>query len=70
MTGSRTGLLTGTVAEFDSGVGLGVIAAGDVRYDFHCIEIVDGSREIAIGTEVTFAVLGKFGRYEAADIRS
>ncbi|MGA9276069.1 hypothetical protein [Ilumatobacter sp.] len=62
--------MTGTVVEFDAAVGLGVIAADDDRYPFHCIAISDGSRDIAIGTEVAFDVLCKFGRYEAADIRS
>ena len=61
-------MLTGTVVEFDAAVGLGVIEADDVAYPFHCIEIADGSRDIAVGTEVSFEVLPKFGRYEAASI--
>jgi len=60
--------MSGTVVEFDAAIGLGVIEADDVRYPFHCIEIVDGSRDIAVGTEVTFDVLCKLGRYEAASI--
>ena len=60
--------MSGTVADFDAAVGLGVIEAGGVRYPFHCIEIADGSRDIAVGTEVTFEVLCKLGRYEAASI--
>ncbi len=60
--------LTGTVVEFDADVGLGAIDADGVRYPFHCIEIADGSRDIAVGTEVTFDVLCKLGRYEAASI--
>ena len=60
--------MTGTVAEFDAVIGLGVIEADDVRYPFHCIEIADGTRDIAVGAAVTFDVLSKFGRYEAASI--
>jgi cold shock CspA family protein len=60
--------MTGTVAEFDADVGLGVVETDGVRYPFHCIEIADGSRAIAVGTDVTFEVLCKLGRYEAASI--
>jgi len=60
--------MTGTVAEFDADIGLGVIDTDGVRYPFHCIEIADGSRDIAVGVDVTFEVLCKFGRYEAASI--
>lgn len=60
----------GTVSSFDDEVGLGVIASADGRdYPFHCIEIADGTRTIAPGTEVGFDVLAKFGRWEAARIR-
>ena len=63
-------MLIGTVTEFDSQVGLGVVATRDGhRFPFHCIEIADGTREIAVGTDVTFDRLAKLGRYEAADIR-
>jgi hypothetical protein len=40
-----------------------------VEHPFHCIEIADGSRAIDIGTEVSFDLLAKFGRWEAANIR-
>lgn len=61
--------LSGTVAAFDREVGLGTIAAADSStYTFHCIEIADGSRDIAVGTAVTFSLIGKLGRYEAARI--
>jgi CspA family cold shock protein len=60
--------MTGTVVEFDADVGLGVIDADGVRYPFHCVEIADGSRDIGVGTDVTFDVLCKLGRYEAASI--
>jgi len=60
--------MTGTVTGFDADVGLGVIEADGARYPFHCIEIADGSRDIAVGAVVTFDVLCKLGRYEAASI--
>ena len=61
--------LAGTVASFDADVGLGEIESSTgERHIFHCIEIADGSRDIAVGAEVSFDVLAKFGRYEAANI--
>ena len=60
--------MTGTVAEFDAVIGLGIIEADNVRYPFHCIEIADGSRDVAVGADVSFDVLCKLGRYEAASI--
>jgi cold shock CspA family protein len=68
VTSPIPGVMSGTVAEYSADIGLGVIEADDVRYPFHCIEIADGSREIAVGTAVTFDVLCKLGRYEAASI--
>ena len=63
--------LTGRVVSFDAAVGLGEIetSAGE-RHRFHCIEIADGSRDIALATEVSFDLLHKFGRAEAANIRT
>jgi CspA family cold shock protein len=62
----RRGVVTG----FDGVVGLGVISDADGdRYPFHCIEIADGSRSVEIGAEVSFDVLAKLGRWEAANIR-
>ena len=62
--------LTGSVVAFDAAVGLGEVAtsAGE-RYPFHCIEIVDGTRAIDVGTSVTFQLLAKLGRYEAARVQ-
>jgi cold shock CspA family protein len=62
--------LTGRVVAFDAAVGLGDVesTAGE-RHTFHCIEIANGSRQIAVGTAVSFDLLSKFGRYEAANIR-
>ena len=59
----------GRVVAFDDAAGLGEVERDDgVRYPFHCIEIADGTRMIAIGTAVTFTLLCKLGRYEAAHI--
>lgn len=59
----------GTVTAFDEHVGLGTVTGLDgVEYLFHCIEIADGSRSIAVGTEVTFTTMTKFGRVEAGDL--
>ena len=61
--------LAGTVVAFDRQVGLGEVATVDgARFPFHCIEIADGSRDIAVGTAVTFGLLCKLGTYEAARI--
>lgn len=59
------------MASFDESVGLGTIVdpVGGTDFLFHCIEIADGSRSIAIGSEVDFDLLAKFGRWEAANIR-
>ena len=56
----------GTVVEFDAHVGLGRVRADDgAEYMFHCAEISDGSRDIAVGARVSFRVVTKFGREEA-----
>ncbi len=61
--------LHGVVVEFDDHVGLGTIAGDDGgSYLFHCVEIADGSRSIAVGTAVGFSRMRKFGRWEAGDI--
>jgi CspA family cold shock protein len=58
--------MRGTVTTFDKVVGLGEITRDDgAVVPFHCIVIADGSRDIPIGTEVEFDVMGKLGRYEA-----
>lgn len=59
----------GVVSEFDAGLGLGTIEDSDGNaYPFHCLAIVDGSREIEVGLDVGFEVLPKLGRYEACRI--
>jgi cold shock CspA family protein len=56
----------GTVTAFDRVVGLGEITRDDGRVvPFHCIVIADGSRDIPVGAEVEFDLMGKLGRYEA-----
>lgn len=60
---------TGRVVAFDEAAGLGEIERVDgVRFPFHCIEIADGTRVIAVDTAVTFDLLCKLGRYEAAQL--
>ena len=61
--------LRGTVTSFDREVGLGEVTTADGSVVlFHCIEIADGTRDIAVGADVTFGLIGKLGRYEAAGI--
>jgi cold shock CspA family protein len=61
---------TGTVIAFDEHRGYGTVRGTDGReLFFHCTAIADGSRRIAVGTEVVFAVVpGHCGRWEAADL--
>lgn len=65
-----TAVQKGTVESFDRDAGLGGVRAGDGRlYPFHCTEITDGSRDIPVGTEVTFVVApGHRGTWEARAI--
>ena len=57
----------GTVTQFDAHVGLGIITATDGRdFPFHCTQISDGTRTIAIGTAVDFTTFHvKGGGYRA-----
>jgi cold shock CspA family protein len=61
---------TGQVVEFDAGRGLGVIESADgSRLAFHCTQIADGSRDIAVGERVRYDVVpGSSGGWEAASI--
>ena len=63
-------LRSGTVTEFDDPRGLGVVTDSDGRaFPFHCTAIADGTRTIAVGAVVEFAVVpGHLGRWEAAAI--
>jgi len=67
---AHDGFHVGVVTAFEPDVGLGTVTddAG-TEYPFHCIEIADGSREIAVGTAVGFDVIPKLGRWEAARLR-
>jgi CspA family cold shock protein len=58
------------VTAFDDAVGLGTITASDsTAYPFHCTQIADGSRTIAVGTAVEFDLAPwHLGRYEAVGI--
>jgi CspA family cold shock protein len=68
---SSYGEASGTVASFEKDRGLGeVVTADGAIYPFHCTAIADGSRDIAVGTPVTFTVTaGHLGRLEATAIR-
>ncbi len=58
----------GRVETFDKEVGLGEVRARDGRlYRFHCTEIEDGSRDIAVGADVAFVLTaGHRGTWEAS----
>ncbi len=67
---AHDGFRTGVVTAFEPDVGLGTVTdAAGTEYRFHCIEIADGSRDIAVGAEVGFDVIPKLGRWEAARLR-
>lgn len=69
MTAAGAVLHHGIVAAFDAERGLGTISGDDgVERPFHCTEIADGSRRIDVGAPVSFVLLAKLGRYEAAAI--
>jgi CspA family cold shock protein len=63
------GTTTGEVVDFDTHAGVGYVrsAVGET-YLLHCIEIADGSRDIAVGQRVEFATTVRFGRAEAARV--
>ena len=63
------GQLRGRVTAFDEAVGLGTVAGDDGReYPFHCTQIADGTRTIAVGAAVVFRLWPHLGRWEASDI--
>ncbi len=58
--------MRGRVTDFERDVGLGVVRGSDgVDYRFHCVEIADGTRDIARDADVCFVVRVRFGRHEA-----
>jgi CspA family cold shock protein len=63
--------MTGAVTAFDEAAGLGVVTADDgTEYPFHCTQIADGTRTIAVGAPVAFTVIARLGRWEAAALRA
>ena len=63
--------MTGTVSAFDDATGLGEVTAEDgATYPFHCTQIGDGTRTIAVGTKVDFELEPRLGRYEASALWS
>lgn len=60
---------SGTVSSFDERRGLGEITddAGQV-WPFHCAEISDGSRHIAVGQQVSFITKFHVARVEAFEV--
>jgi CspA family cold shock protein len=65
----KSARMRGHVVEFDEHRGLGVVSAGpDETYMFHCVELVDGTRTIAVGVAVEFDVRAKFSRPEAFSV--
>ena len=56
----------GAVTAFDEHVGLGVVADGAGEWPFHCTQLTDGSRTVAVGTQVAFELRpAHAGRVEA-----
>ena len=60
----------GRVVSFDQARGLGEVQTDDgTTFGFHATAVADGSRTIAVGTEVRFTVApGHRGRYEARSL--
>jgi CspA family cold shock protein len=63
-------VMTGRVVAFDERRGLGEVEATDgTRYPFHCTQIADGSRTIAVGAAVEFEIApALLGRWQARPI--
>ena len=62
----------GVVTAFDEHRGVGALRADDgTTYPFHCTQIADGTRTIALGAQVRFRVTaGALGRWEATQVTS
>lgn len=58
----------GVVVEFDHHEGLGWIESDGARYLFHCAELTDGTRDVAVASRVTFEPKVRFGSTEATEI--
>lgn len=64
------GLRSGSVVEFDEASGLGSVQEpSGQRWPFHCVSILDGTRNIPVGARVGFEVAPRVGRLEAVSIR-
>ena len=60
---------TGVVSEFDEAKGFGTVSAeGEDRFFFHCTQIADGTRDIEVGTSVSFELAPRLGRWEAVEL--
>ncbi len=65
----RRAVIDGIVTSFSDSVGWGTVTSPDgSEFGFHCVEIADGSRTIAVGTQVTFDVLARFGTWQASRV--
>jgi cold shock protein len=64
------GAVDATVATFDDHRGYGTLRTAEgTELFFHCTALVDGSRTVEVGTEVSAQVVpGRLGRWEAARI--
>lgn len=60
--------LSGIVESFDKDRGIGFITSGTERFIFHCVEIADGSRDIAVAAKVSFVVVVRFDVREASRV--
>ena len=58
--------MDGIVESFDVDRGLGFIDAKGQKFLFHCAEIADGTRNIALNTRVSFIPVERFGIREAS----
>lgn len=69
-SGRWSGPRRGTVVAFDERRGWGAIADGSGwQVGFHCTALADGTRSIAVGSEVVFVIRpGHHGRFEAEGI--
>jgi cold shock CspA family protein len=62
---------TGRVTGFDGHVGLGTVADESGQWPFHCTQIADGTRTVAVGAPVDFELRpAHAGRIEAYDLRT
>jgi hypothetical protein len=63
-------VLSGVIESFDDAHGGGQFVAAGERFYFHCVNIADGSRTIAVGANARARrIVGHMGHDEVADIR-